>query len=128
MGLRSIVTLLLAAVSLLVVLALTVPADLGNYRTTFESNGLAGFVQMRSVIAVQIWLPAMVAILVPLGLREARRRQVPAAYQVLSLAKYCAIIGFLGYALAMGNIVYGSFSEFTISTVLDLSLVYVQWS
>lgn len=105
---RSIATLLLAAASLAVILAVTAPGDYGRYGSTFDWEGLPGFVRMRSVIAVQIWAVAASAVLLPLGLREAGRHKATVARRALGIASGCAIAGWVGYLLAVGGIAYVS--------------------
>lgn len=94
MNVRLIAILLLIVTSLAVALAITVPADFGKYGPTFDWEGVIGFVQMQSVIVVQVWLAAANAVLLPLGLREARRRNLTAAGHAFSIATVCAILGF----------------------------------
>lgn len=104
---RSIVTLLVFA-SLVVILTLTVPNDYGHYASTFDLKGVPGFVRMPSVIAVQLWLAMAGTVMLPLGMRDARRRKLTVAAESLSIATASAILGSIGYVLAMGGIIYAS--------------------
>jgi hypothetical protein len=103
-----ILTLMLAAAVLAAIAMVTVPADSGRYRPVWEAAGLPGIARLPSVVAIQLTVVAAMATLVPLGLREAGRRDVPAARRWLSVAGRCAAPGLAGYLVSVGGIAWVS--------------------
>jgi hypothetical protein len=103
-----ILALVLAAAVLAAIAMASVPADAGRFGPVWEAEGLAGFVRLPSVVAIQVSVVALVAVVVPLGLGEARRREARSARRCLSVAGRCAIPGLAGYLVSVGGIAWVS--------------------
>ena len=87
--------------------AMFVPAalfDSGRYEATFRDEGLVGFVLMPSILTLQFWTFAGVAVALMRGLTRAYSEQNSKAQFWLSIATPCVIGGIVGHIISVCGI------------------------
>lgn len=98
--------LVFSLLSLAVLLAITIPFDIGKYGQTFKRQGLPGFALLPSVLGFQLWYFSSLVLLLPLAIRRARvrgfsslagrLRRVGILLAVASAAYITALVGLFG--------------------------------
>lgn len=102
------VLLFLTATSFAALIALTVPGEWPLWAPTFQREGLPGFVQLPSVLALHVGAAVAWIVLQSFGFAEAERRQHVAARRALKVSSVLLLLGGMGYLLSIAGIAWVS--------------------